>query len=220
MPKLYLLGGESTKKKDSKQINQQAFLDAGGSPVVLLFPWTGRFTTAKKNKYRKPTGDYLKELGAKKVVFAELFDSQAILKEKITSSNLIYLPGGETVFLINRIKRKGIDVLLKNYSGVIIGNSAGTLALCKKYALIKGQDRNAKTLLEGGLGLVDFTVSVHYGSPIEHLSGISPEKELRQLSEKVKIYAIPEKCALIYDRGKLNSVGNVYVFDKGKKVRF
>jgi len=35
---LYFLGGEDIVKRDSREINKKAFIDAGGAPVVLIFP--------------------------------------------------------------------------------------------------------------------------------------------------------------------------------------
>ncbi len=61
-----------------------------------------------------------------------------------------------------------------------MGNSAGSLALCRKYAVIKGQGNRPKTALNPGLGLVDFLVSVHYNSPRSvYYSGQDPDAELR-----------------------------------------
>lgn len=220
MMRLYLLGGEDLKKRDSREINKKAFADAGGTPIVLIFPWTVRFTTIRKNKYRKIMKNYFKDIGAKKITFAELTDSPRKIKKKLASANIIYLPGGDPKFLIRRLKKRRIESLLKRHTGIMVGNSAGTVALCEKYAVVKGQDGRPKTALEYGLGLVDFTISVHYGSPLEHLGGISPDKEHKELSKKVKIYAIPEQCALVYDGKNLKSIGKAYVFDKGKKTKF
>jgi len=220
MTKLYFLGGEDIEKRDSKEIDKKAFADAGRTPVILIFSWTAWFTTSRKNKYRKITKDYFEELGARKIIFAELTDSFREIKKKIESSDLIYLPGGEVNFFVERLKKRKIDSLLKDYKGVIVGNSAGTLALCKRYAVIKGHNDRPKTGLEPGLGLVDFTVSVHYGALIKWDGGISPDKELRKLSRKVKVYAIPERCALVYDGKKLKPMGDVHVFYNGKKMKF
>lgn len=220
MTKLYLLGGEDLKKRDSERINKKAFADAGKAPVILIFPWTSRFTASRNNKYRKIMKDYFEDLGAKKIIFAELTDPFREVKKKIDSSNLIYLPGGEPKFLIKRLKKRKIDSLLKKYKGVIVGNSAGTVALCKRYAVIRGQDGEPRTTLELGLGLVDLAVSVHYRSPIRHLSGISSDKEHKGLSNKVRVYAIPERCALVYDGKGLKHIGEVYVFYRGKKVKY
>ena len=39
MPKIYLLGGENTHKRDAEKVNQRAFNDAGESPKILVFSW-------------------------------------------------------------------------------------------------------------------------------------------------------------------------------------
>ncbi|MCD6239880.1 MAG: Type 1 glutamine amidotransferase-like domain-containing protein [Thermotogae bacterium] len=220
MAKLYFLGGVDIKMGEDKRIDERALADAGKDPIVLVFPWTAWFTTGRKNKNRKIIRDYFKDTGAKKIIFAELTDSLKGIKKKIKSADLIYLPGGEPKLLIRRLRRRGIDLLLKKYTGIIVGNSAGAVALCKEYAVIKGQDGRLKTTLEPGLGLVDFTISVHYGSPIKWPGGNSPDKEHKRLSKKIRIYAIPERCALVYDGKDLKTIGKVYVFDKGKKIKF
>ena len=220
MTKLYFLGGEDIIKRDSKEINRKAIADAGGTPVVLIFPWTTE-SVDKADKYRKIMSDYFKDLGARKIEFADLWDSLQEIIEKVDASDLIYLPGGDTRLLVKRIEDAKVDSLLRKYNKVIIGNSAGALALCKDYAVIEGQDDAPKTGVAHGFGLVDFGVSVHYKSSKVEYSGRSPDKELKALSEKVKIkiYAIPEKCALIYDNGSLKFRGNIYLFYKGKKTK-
>jgi len=102
-----------------------------------------------------------------------------------------------------------------------MGNSAGALALCRDYVVVKGQDEALETNVAHGIGLVDFGVRVHYRSLSAKYSGKSIDKELKALSEKVniKICAIPEQCALVYDEGNLNFVGNIYFFYKGKKTK-
>lgn len=67
--------------------------------------------------------------------------------------------------------------------------------------------------------MVGFPVSVHYKSPQPKYSGKEPEKELRKLLKhhNTAIYAIPEKCVLLYKNGEKKSIGEVYVFSKGKE---
>ena len=210
MTKLYFLGGEDLVKRDSKEIDKKAFIDAGGEPVVLIFPWTTE-SVDKADKYRKIMADYFKELGASKIEFAESSDLLEEIAEKINGSDLIYLPGGVTRILVERIKNAKVDNLLRNYDKVIIGNSAGALALCKDCILTKDKDNPVTTIISG-FGLVDFSVEVHYNA--------SKDRELKSLSKKRKIYAIPERCALVYDdNGNLSFIGPVYLFYKGKKTK-
>ena len=218
MAKLYFLGGDDIKVRNAKSINKKAFLEAGGHPVVLDFPWTSK---EEKIKYRQILIDYFKDIGARNVIFAELFESLNAIEKKIKSADVIYLPGGEPKYLIKRLHQKGVDKLLKDYRGIIIGNSAGSLAMCKKSAVIKGQGGRSKTSFEKGLDFVDFAVSVHYRASKKIHSGESPAKSLRMLSTKndVRIFAIPENSAVVYDGKEISIIGDVYLFYKGKKTK-
>lgn len=220
MTKLYFLGGEDIARRNSREINKKAVADAGRTPAVLFFPWTAEIVV-KADKYKTILSDYFKDLGARRTDFAELSDSLPEITEKVNASDLIYLPGGDTGLLIKRIEDKKADFLLQKYNKVIIGNSAGALALCKDYVVIKGQGGAPKTDVAEGLGLVDFAISVHYKSPTAKYSGLTLDKELKSLSREVKtkIYAIPEQCALAYDDGKLEFIGDIYLFYRGKKAR-
>jgi hypothetical protein len=57
---------------------------------------------------------------------------------------------------------------------------------------------------------VEFTVKVHYK--------LSEDAELKSLSKEERIYAIPERSALVYDNGALSFMGDVYVFQNGEKT--
>jgi len=218
--KLYFLGGEDIVKRDSEEINRKAIADSSGAPVVLIFPWTSE-SGGKAGKYGEIMRAYFKDLGAKRIEFAELLDSLQEITEKVNASDLIYLPGGDTRLLLKRLRDSGTDSLLRKYNKVIIGNSAGALALCRDYVIVKGQGAALETKVALGIGLANFGVCVHYRSLREEYSGESLDKELKGLSEKVnvKIYAIPEQCALIYDEGNLEFVGDIYLFCKGKKTK-
>jgi len=209
MTRLYFLGGEDIVKRDSKEINKKAFTDAGGAPVVLVFPWTAE-SVDKADKYRKTMIDYFKELGASKIEIAEPSDLLEEIAEKINGSDLIYLPGGDTKILVERIKNAKVDNLLRKYSKVMLGNSAGALAMCKDCILTKGKDNPVTTIISG-FGLVDFSVDVHYDA--------SKDEELKKLSTKRRIYAIPERCAVVYNNGNLSFIGDVYLFYGGKKTK-
>ena len=206
MPKLYLLGGENVFRRSAREVNERAFQEAGDPLVVLVFAWA-RASFDKGYKKRERLVDYFISLGASKVNFVEYSDSKETIAEKTSSSNLIYLTGGLVSVLIERLKNMEVDSLLRGYSGVIVGRSAGALALCKKCVITYRS--NSKVKLVGGLGLVDFTLKAHY----------KPEKdnELKRLSKEEKIYAVPEGSALVYDNGASSFIGEAYLFENGKK---
>ena len=206
MPRLYLLGGENVHKRSAREVNEKAFRDASEPLAVLVFPWA-RASFDNKYQERKILADYFISLGACTVDFVEYSTSREIISEKMSTSKLIYLTGGLVNALVERLEKSGTDVLLRNYGGVIVGRSAGALALCKK-CLITSR-RTQKTSVIKGLGLADLTLKAHY----------RPERDsiLEVLSTSQRIYAVPSRSAIIYEDGIRGFIGNVYVFENGKK---
>jgi len=210
MAKLYFLGGEDLGKRDCEQINKKAFADAGGTPSVLVFIGWASKSLDETEKYRHIIMAYFREMGAKKIVFAELSDSLETVENKMKNADLIYLPGGDTELLVETIKKKGLETMLRKYDKVIVGNSAGALALCED-CLIAGAGSPEESAVRSGLGIVDFCVDVHYNP--------SRDSRLSELSKKRRIYAVAEKSALICDEARISFSGMVYLFDKGKKIQ-
>lgn len=208
MLNIYLLGGENTCKRNARQINQKAFQDAACQPpTVLVLPWA-RASFDRKYQKRKSFFDYLRSLGAENVFFAEYADKTENLPQKFADSHLVYLTGGQPSILIERLEISGVDKLLKNYCGVIVGRSAGALALCQRG--IATPRSTSKPKIVTGIGLVDITLKVHY-KPEE-------EEKLKVLSKKVgKIYAVPERSSIFFDGKDLMPVNQVFLFYDGKK---
>ena len=206
MPKLYLLGGENVSNRTAKEVNERAFQDAGSPLAVAVFPWA---KASFDRDYRKRANltDYFTSLGASTVEFIEYSYPKELIAQKIASSNLIYLTGGLVTALIERLKKMGVDDLLRSYPGVIVGRSAGALVLCKKCVITKRHSK-AVTVIDG-LGLTDFTLKAHYKP--------QNDEKLMRLSMQQQIYAVPARSALVYENGKLSVINQAYLFDKGIK---
>jgi len=209
MAKLYFLGGENVVKRDSQEINEAAFRDAAKSPRIVVFPWA-RASFDKSYKRKKRLFDYFRSLGACIVDFADYGDTFEEINRKVERSDLIYLSGGLASVLVERLRKKSVDRLLRKYEGVVVGRSAGALALGKNCIVTKNR-RNQRSSMISGIGLVDFTVKAHYKP--------SKDEVLKRLSKDEKIYAIAERSALVYDDGALSSMGEVYLFQNGEKTR-
>jgi dipeptidase E len=209
MARLYFLGGENIAKRDSREINEAAFCDAGEEPAVVVFPWA-RASFDQAYKRRKRLFDYFRNLGACIVDFADYSDTFEEINRKVECSDLIYLPGGLASVLVERLKNKSVDRLLRNYDGVVVGRSAGALALGKKCVVTKKRHKPTSRMISG-IGLVDFSVKAHYKP--------SKDDALKKLSKEEKIYAIPERSALVYDNGAMSFIRDVYLFQNGEKTR-
>ena len=206
MCKFYLLGGERVRRRDGEVVNRQAFCDAGGSPDVLVFSWA-RANFDQIYQRQKLVYHYLRYLGANSVTFGDYSLSQQELREKMGQVGLIYLTGGSPSILIERFKRVGVDVLLKDFEGIIVGRSAGALALCKKCLVTIRATKQVKMI--NGLGLVDLTMKAHYSH--------KKDAPLKVLSMGERIFAVPRGSALIWDRGKLSCINSVFLFENGER---
>jgi peptidase E len=206
MPKLYLLGGENVFKRSAIEVNERAFQDAEKPLIVLVFTWA-RTSFDKGYRKRKTIVDYFISLGASSVNFVDFSDSNEVIVKKMADSSLVYLTGGLPTVLVERLKKMGVDHLLREYNGVIIGRSAGALALCRKCIITCRSNSKAKII--NGLGLVELTLKVHY----------IPEKDktLEELSKQEAIYAVPEDSALVYDNDSCSFIGEVFLFENGVK---
>ena len=206
MLRLYMLGGEDIEKRDSRGLNEQAFRDAGDSPSVAIFPWASK---AKEEKQRRFMVTYFKELGAGSVRFVERslpFTEMVAIAE---GADVLYLPDGDAKLLIGALRDTGSMHLLRLHDKVIIGNSAGALALCSEY-IAPTKDRIDEMAAEKGLGLSDFVVSVRY----------EPEQDsqLERLSKERSIFAIPSGAGIRSDSCSLSLLGEVELFMDGKKL--
>ncbi len=132
------------------------------------------------------------------------------IKDKIARSDLVYLTGGVPSMLIERLRKMGVDSLLRDFKGVIVGRSAGALALCRKCVITYRSTSEVKVI--DGLGLADIILKAHYR--------LGWDRELVELSKTEDIFAVPKCSALIYNNGSISAINNVYLFHKGKRQIF
>ncbi len=170
------------KERSLEHINRIIFKDVENSSVMIL-PWTTE-DDDKKEKYFYILEEYFKSLGAvyvDQIKNPEEFDSNI---DRVFRSNIIYLPGGlPWVFMEYANKSMKIRDVLQNYNRIIVGNSVGALVMCKEMIITADEDHPQTEILPG-LGLVDFSVEVHYN--------VSNDEELLQLSQEIKIYVLSE----------------------------
>jgi dipeptidase E len=209
MPKYYLLGGENTHKRDAQEINQRALNDAGKTPRILVFSWA-RASFDKTYPKSKLLFDYFRSLGASTVNTVDYSCSIGEIKEKISESDILYLTGGVPSVLVERLIKSGVRGLLEGFGGVIVGRSAGALALCRKCVITCRSSAEVKVI--DGLGLVDIALKAHYK--------LGRDKELAELSKKEDIFAVPKGSALVCDNNKLSTINNVYLFCGGERQIF
>jgi dipeptidase E len=208
MPNLFLLGGENIHKQDARTVNESAFAQAGGSPSVLVLPWA-KASFDRKYHMQKLLFDYLLKLGASNVTIIDYSDNSQKIAEQLNEADMVYLTGGLPSVLIERLGKMGMDLLLSNFKGVIVGRSAGALALCRK--CIVTIRNTSRVRVVDGIGLVNLTLKTHY-----HPKNDEP---LLCLSKQEPIYAVPKSSAVICSNGSLSFINEVFQFYNGEKLR-
>jgi peptidase E len=152
---------------------------------------------------------YFKEMGARTVRFVEHslpFTEMVAIAE---SSDIIYLPDGDAKLLIASLRDSGSLHLLRLHDNVVIGNSAGAMALCGEY-IVPSKSGVDELAVEKGLGLSDIVLSAHYEP--------SQDPQLEKLSKDRSIFAIPGGAAIRSDSCSLSLLGEVELFMDGKKL--
>jgi peptidase E len=204
MPKYYLLGGENTHRRDAEEINQRAFNDAGKSPRILVFSWA-RASFDRTYPKSQLLFNYFRSLGASIVNTVDYSCTLEGIKEEISEADLVYLTGGVPTVLIERLKKSGIRSLLGDFEGIIVGRSAGALALCRRCVITCKKTSEIKVI--NGLGLVDLTFKAHYK--------LGKDEKIIKLSKTEDIFAVPKDSAIVCENGKLSFINGVYLFRNG-----
>ncbi len=139
-------------------------------------------------------------------------DSRETAAEKIRLSDILFLPGGVTKKTLERIDEFDLRGVIKEFSSVIMGASAGALAQLGEYHTSPYHEEFPDFRYCKGLGLVGgFYLEVHYEGVEEQKDSIK-----RVLRERGKtVYAtVNGRGALIFEDGKVTPVGEVLRFDK------
>lgn len=136
---------------------------------------------------------------------------EKIIKSRLEDADVLFFEGGDTVYLMDWIKKSGLQELLpkmlktKIYVGVSAGSMVTTpnLVLSDSRKLYFGYIGKYKKMK--GLGFVDFQVRPHLNSP--HFPAVRI-KVLEKLTKKISepVYAIDDNTAIMVDGGKISVV--------------
>ncbi|MBR0190076.1 MAG: peptidase E [Clostridia bacterium] len=218
---LIAIGGGEIKNKTTLKIDEYianlAKLHAGEKRANALFFGTASHDSMPYfNSFRKTytsVFDIKAEVGL--LVYGEM-DMQKI-KDKIDAADCIYIGGGDTVFMLDLWKKKGVDKLLidaYNQGKIICGLSAGAICwfsdMYTDYEIMRGQ--SASYSLHKGLGLINGLITPHFDERVEDFT------ETFIKSEFESAYAIENDAAIVFKNGvpekSLSSGGKAYILKK------
>ena len=162
---------------------------SGKNPRVLFIPTASKDLPAYSNAFRR----VYKKLGCQ-VKILRLFNkrklSRATLKKTIASADIIYVGGGDYDTMLSMWKKYEIVPLIKSayQQGTILAGLSAGCAVWYEYLI--DSDKNEKTRLKKGLGILKGVVIPHYKSENPFSSEIRKTKTI--------VTAIEDRCAVIY----------------------
>lgn len=134
------------------------------------------------------------------------------IEERIKLSDVIYVMGGHTDYLMSVFQKTGFDRLLKDRilkDKVYLGSSAGAMVICRRnskkaYLDIYGEE--GEYGVKEYMDLVDFTINPHMGS--KEFPNNNPENLERVCKDlDFDCYGLRDDEAIIVEDGKISFVG-------------
>jgi dipeptidase E len=141
----------------------------------------------------------------------DIVDVSALDREvwsaRLTAADVIVLTGGDTTHLLSWLRRSGLADVLRGLleDRVYVGISAGSMVTGPHLALSMSEKPRPQD--NEGLGLVDFLVQPHLGSPYFPLSDEASLREAATASAET-VYGLDDDTAVCVDGGTLSIVGN------------
>ncbi len=182
------------------------------------------FIPTAANAERGDKGWLIDDLvNCKKLGDVDIVDISALKKgewlPRLKNANIIFMGGGNTTYLMNEIKRSGLDDELEDLlkRRVYVGISAGSIVLSESIQTsseyIFGLYDDEIESPPKGLGFIDFNVRPHLNSP--YFPKVNDEN-LKKIFEGLglDIYALDDESAVVYNEGKIE------VISEGKWIKY
>ena len=197
MRKIVAIGGGSMDELETLAIDKEIVrLSEKSRPKALLIPTASYDRVERWEIFRKVYGD---KLGCDTDVLHLLGvnPTRQELEEKILSSDLIYVSGGNTLKLMRRWRRLGVDTILERayQQGIVLsGLSAGAICWFKYGHSDSMSFYNAERwsyVRVKGMGLIDALGVTHY-----HAEGREDDYQQMLAKHPEAGIAIDNNCAL------------------------
>lgn len=187
--------------------------------------------------YVQKSIDELKEIGITEIEEIDLkYENEKSLMKRLSKTDVIYVNGGNTFYLLQWVRKSGFDKVVKNLlkkGKIYFGTSAGSYIACptiematwqcgktskksftcpstiQKLVECTHQDRNKVGMKDfKALNLVPFLITAHYTDDYKEIV----EKESKKI--KYTVIALRDNQAIVVKDEKYEIIG------KGKKIVF
>ena len=130
-----------------------------GQIHIIFIPTASR--TEHELRYVEESRQELVDLGITNITTLNL--DRKVTAEEINTADAIYVCGGNTFYLLQKIRESGLDQLLPSFGGLYIGVSAGSIVVGPNIEVSGPWDENDVNLPDTtGMKIVNFSVVPHY----------------------------------------------------------
>ena len=226
--KIIAIGGGEIRNKTTLKIDEYianlAKIHAGDKRANALFIGTASHDSMPYfNSFRKTyTSVFDIKAEVALIVYGEM--DPARIAAKIDAADMIYVGGGDTVFMLDKWKETGIDKMLisaYNSGKIICGLSAGAICWFKDmytdYEIMRGVSSEYK--LTKGLGVLDGLMCPHFNEREKDFTAAFSAGDFNFA------YCVENDAAIEFTDGALTKIlssgGNAYVMKNvgGKTVK-
>ncbi len=216
---LICIGGGEIRSKETLKIDEQIAImakeRAGEKRAVSVFVGTASHDSLPYfNSFRKTYTSHF-DIKADLALLTKKDIPMDKIKGKLENADLIYIGGGNTLFMLDVWRKTGfLDMLLDAYNrGVIIaGLSAG--AICWFEQMYTDSVEGSLYQIEQGLGILKGIMSPHYDNR-EEFNDIAKDFPLA--------YAVENNSAIVFENEilvkSLSSGGDSYFFKDGTPIK-
>ncbi|MFT7184366.1 MAG: dipeptidase E [Oceanicoccus sp.] len=213
------IGGYESESQKDQTINTPIEIDkkilsltGKKKPKVLFVPTASKDSTGYINSITKIYEGQLSASMKSLLLHGEKLTTKEI-QELIDWADVIYVGGGNTLMMMKKWRRLGVDKMLKRAhkeGTVLCGVSAGSICWFDygvSDSLHFYDDKTMKYIKVAGLGILPGVHCPHFGSKLYDKGfRTAGMKEIMKRS-KGKCTAIPDGGALVHENGKVSSIG-------------
>ena len=130
-----------------------------------------------------------------------------IAKKAVTSADVLWLSGGNTLAQMKSIESYGLLPALRERDGVTIGMSAGSINMAKTAIYIPYREQ-PKLEIYQAIGLVDISIEPHYGSR-------SLLNEMLHITNEYPLYGLSDESFIVINDDDVSYSGDIFFIEKG-----
>ena len=151
------------------------------------------------------------------LLFEALKLSDIAFKNYIKQADLIFLSGGDTYIQNQFFNEMNLKYLLKEYNGVIIGQSAGSINLAENVYNSPENGTNSEPVHFTGLGLTEINIEPHFNIETSNFNELENYQRDNILGESLSktIYALCDESHIFETDNSIVVYGQSYIIRRG-----